>query len=74
MTDSGPVAAAGKIFLPIQSSCPLSAVLLIGKMVELGRAGLGRAERWELNEGKTSAPSLGMWGRKILLVGRFFGD
>ena len=67
------LSAAGEIFLPIQSSCPLSAVLLIGKPVELGRVVLGGG-RWEWDGWKTSAPSLGMWGRKILLVGKFFGD
>jgi len=44
--------------LPINSSCPLPAVLLIGKR-------LSWAGRRELNGWKTSAPSPGMGGRKI---------
>ena len=31
------------------------------------------AGRRALNQWKNSAPNLGMWGRKILLVGKFFG-
>ena len=57
-----------KIFLPAAGG------FINREMVALGRAVLGRAGRRELDGWKPSAPSLGMWGRKILLVGRFFGD
>ena len=62
--------AAWKIFLPIKSSSPESGSffgIFSGKRLSF-------AGRRELNGWKISAPSPGILGRKILLVGKFFGD
>ena len=64
-----PLSAARKIFLPTKYSYPQSEGFLAGKSGPAPPA-TGR-KGW--SPGKTSTPSPGIWGRKILLVGRFFG-
>ena len=63
-----PVAAVWKIFLPSKFSCPQSGGFF-DRIKPASATG-----RKELIVEKTSVPSLGILGRKILLVGRFFGD
>jgi hypothetical protein len=64
-----PLSAARKIFLPTKYSYPQSEGFLAGKSGPAPPA-TGR-KGW--SPGKTSPPSPGIWGRKISLVGIFFG-